>query len=123
MTKQELIEMTGSEEQAEYAMNILLKNCKESFVRMAINAELAEIGKQIEAFKEEGTIVSANGSDRVNWGAADAPFGNEPGAFWKATEEQQAQMQAQSEAIEERCREAECLIYRRNRTVSLIAVR
>ena len=28
MTKQELIKMTGSEEQADYAMEILLRNCK-----------------------------------------------------------------------------------------------
>ena len=43
MTKQELIQMTGSEEQATYAMEILLKNCKESVVRMAIRAELNSI--------------------------------------------------------------------------------
>lgn len=119
MTKQELIEMTGSEEQAAYAMELLLKNCKESFVRMAIKAELAEINKQIEAFKEEEIIVSANGFDQVNWGAVDSPFGNEPGAFWNATDEQKAQ----SEAIEARCREAESVLYRRNRTTALLAVR
>lgn len=119
MTKQELIEMTGSEEQAAYAMEILLKNCKESFVRMAIKAELAEIDEQIAAFKEAGIIASANGFDRVNWGAADAPFGTEPGAFWTATEEQKAQ----AEAIEAKCHEADSLLYKRNRTVNLIAVR
>ena len=43
MTNQELIKMTGTEEQATYAMEILLKNCKEAFVRMAIQAELNEI--------------------------------------------------------------------------------
>ena len=43
MTKQELIKMTGSEEQAAYAMEILLKNCKKPFVEMAIRAELKEI--------------------------------------------------------------------------------
>ena len=43
MTKQELIKMTGSEEQADYAMEILLRNCKKAFVRMAIQAELNEI--------------------------------------------------------------------------------
>lgn len=119
MTKQELIKMTGSEEQAEYAMNILLKNCKESFIKMTIKAELAEIDEQIEAFKADGIIATANGFNSVNWGAADAPFGNEPGAFWTATEEQKAQ----AEAIEERCREADRLLYRRNRTVNLLAAR
>lgn len=119
MTKQELIEKTGSDEQAEYAISILLKNCKEPFLRMAINAELDEINEQIEALKNDGIIVSANQTDRVNWGAADAPFGNEPGAFWHATKEQKEQ----SEAIEARCNEAAALLYRRNRTTSLLAVR
>lgn len=119
MTKQELIEKTGSEEQAEYAISILLKNCKKDFIEMAIKAELAEINEQIEALKNDGIIVSANKTDRVNWGAVDEPIGNEPGAFWHATEEQKAQ----AEAIEARCREAEHLLYKRNRTTSLLAVR
>lgn len=119
MTKQELIKMTGSEEQAAYAMAILLKNCKKAFVEMAIQAELAEINKQINAFKEDGIIVTANGTDWVNWGAADAIFGNEPGAAWNATEEQKAR----AEAIEARCYEANSLIYQRNRTKSLLAAR
>ena len=119
MTKQELIKMTGNEEQAEYAMEILLKNCKKDFVRMAIKAELAEINKQINAFKEDEIIVSRNGFDKVNWGAADKPFGNEPGAAWNATDEQKAE----SEAIESRCYEANSLLYKRNRTESLLAAR
>lgn len=119
MTKQELIEMTGSDDQAEYAMSILLKNCKKAFVEMAINAELAEIKQQVETFKQDGIIVSTNGYDHVNWNAASKVFGNEPGAFWHATEEQKAE----AEAIEARCREAEIILYRKNRTVSLIAVR
>lgn len=119
MTKQELIKMTGSEEQADYAMEILLKNCKKDFIRMAIKAEMAEINKEIDAFKEDEIIVSTNGFDKVNWGAADAVFGDEPGAFWNATEEQKAQ----AEAIEARCYEANRLLYRRNRTESLLAAR
>lgn len=119
MTKQELIKMTGSEEQAEYAMRIPLKNCKESFIRMTIKAELAEINEQVKAFKADGIIVTANGSDRVNWCAPDAVFGNEPGAAWNATEEQEDQ----AEAIKARCFEADSLLYRRNRTASLLAVR
>ena len=48
MTKQELIKMTGSEEQAAYAMEILLRNCKKDFVRLAIQAELNKIESQID---------------------------------------------------------------------------
>jgi len=119
MTKKELIEMTGSEEQAAYAMEILLRNCKEPFVKMAIQAELKNIDAQIEAFKQEGIIYEANHSNSVDWGAPERVFGNEPGAFWNATDEQKAE----AERLEERCREAEALLYRRNRTVDLIAVR
>lgn len=119
MTKQELIEMTGSQEQATYAMEILLRNCKEAFVKMAIKAEINKINGQIEAFKEEGIIYEANHSYSVDWGAPERVFGNEPGAYWHATAEQKAE----AERLEERCREAEALLYTRNRTVDLIAVR
>ena len=95
MTKQELIKMTGSEEQAAYAMEILLKNCKKPFVEMAIRAELNEIEKQAKAFEEEGVLVRPNGTYCVNWGAPNR----------------------------ERCYEADALLYRRNRTVSLLAAR
>jgi len=119
MTKQELIEMTGSEEQATYAMEILLRNCKQDFVKMAILAELKKIDSQIEAFKREGIIYEANHSNNVDWGAPDRVFGNEPGAYWSATDEQKAE----AERIEERCREAEAILYARSRTIDLIAVR
>ena len=119
MTRQELIEMTGSEEQAAYAMEILLRNCKEAFVKMAIQAELKAIDEEIEAFKQEGIIYEANHSNSVDWGAPERVFGNEPCAFWHATAEQKAE----AERLEERCREAEALLYRRNRTVDLIAVK
>ena len=119
MTKQELIKMAGSEEQAEYAMEILLRNCKEDFLKMAIQAELNKIDSQIEAFKEEGIIYEANHSYSVDWGAPERVYGNEPGAYWHATAEQKDE----AERLEERCREAEALLYRRNRTVDLIAVR
>ena len=119
MTEQELIKMTGTEEQATYALEILLKNCKEAFVRMTIQAELNEIENQVKAFEADGILVKHNGTYTVNWAEADRPFGNEPGAFWHATEEQKAE----SEAIERRCHEANELLYRRNRTASLLAIR
>ena len=119
MTKQELIEMTGSEEQAAYAMEILLKNCKAPFVKMAIQAELKAIDEEIEALRKDGILYEANHSFSVNWGKAHEVFGDEPGAFWSATEEQKQE----AEKIEERCRDAEALLYRRNRTIDLIAVR
>ena len=67
MTKQELIKMTGSEEQAAYAMEILLKNCKKAFVEMAIRAELNEIEKEVKAFEEEGILSRYNGTSSLKW--------------------------------------------------------
>lgn len=119
MTKQELIEMVGSETQADLALNILLKNCKAPFLRMAINAELAEINEKINAFKADGIIYECNGSMHVNWCAPDKVYGDEPGAAWSATEEQIAQ----ADAIKEKCYDADRLLYMRNRTVSLLAAR
>ena len=119
MTKQELIEMTGSEEQAAYAMEILLKNCKKPFVRMAIQAELSEIENKVKAFEEEGILYKCNSTYHIAWGAPHRVFGDEPGAAWHVTEEQKAN----SEAIKKRCYEANALLYRRNRTISLLAVR
>ena len=119
MTKQELIKMTGNEEQADFAMEILLKNCKKAFVEMAIRAELNEIEREIKAFEEEGILSRYNSTWHVNWAAPHRVFGDEPGAAWHATAEQQAE----SDAIERRCYEANALLYRRNRTIALIAVR
>ena len=110
MTKQELTKMTGSEEQAAYAMEILLKNCKKAFVEMAIRAELNEIEREVKAFEEEGILYKCNSSYHVNWGAAYKVFGDEPGAAWHAT----AKQQAEADAIEKRCYEANALLYRRN---------
>ena len=119
MTKEELVEMTGSEEQAAFAMEILLRNCKKPFVRMAIRAELAAIEDQAKALEKEGILYKNNGSYHVAWGAAHKVYGDEPGAAWHATKEQKAQ----AEAFENRCREAEALLYTRSRTISLLAVR
>ena len=119
MTKQELIEMTGSEEQAAYAMEILLKNCKKEFVRMAIQAELKKIENQVKAFEAEGILYKCNGTYHVDWGAPHRVFGDKPGAYWHATDKQKAE----SEAIEKRCYEANALLYTRNRTTSLLAAR
>ena len=68
---------------------------------------------------KDGILYEANHSFSVNWGKPHEVFGDEPGAFWSATEEQKQE----AEKIEERCRDAEALLYRRNRTIDLIAVR
>ena len=119
MTKQELIKKTGNEEQAAYAMEILLKNIKPAFLDMAVKAEIKGLTEQLENLVKENLVWKDGNSYRVRWAAEFEPFGNEPGSYWHATEEQKAE----SEAIENRCRDASALLYRRNRTIALIAVR
>lgn len=111
MTKQELIEMTGSEEQADYAMQILLKHIKPAFIRAAINAEINSINKEIEALKEEGYAYSGNGYDHASWSKAESLNG------WNLTPEQQAAY----DAARAKCQQVEHLLYTRNRTTSMIA--
>lgn len=43
MNKEELIKMTGSEEQANYAMEILLNKVKRNFVESIIKLEIKEV--------------------------------------------------------------------------------
>lgn len=119
MTKQELIKKTGSEEQAAYAMEILLKNIKPAFLDMAVKAEIKGLTEQLENMVKENLVWKDGNSYRVRWAAEFEPFGNEPGSYWHATDEQKAE----SEAIRERLNEASGLIYTRNRTISLLAVR
>lgn len=119
MTKQELIKKTGNEEQAAYAMEILLKNIKPAFLDMAVKAEIKGLTEQLENLVKEGLVWKDGNTYRVRWAAEYEPFGDEPGARWHATPEQEAE----SEAIRDRLNKANALIYTRNRTISLLAVR
>jgi len=112
MTMNELIKMTGSEEQANYALKILLGSVKPAFVRSAIRAELDRIQKEIDALKAEGVICYYNSTYHVNWYCEDL-------RGWDMTEEQQ---EAYNTA-RRKCEEADALLYTRNRTESLISYR
>ena len=85
MTKQELIKMVGSEVQADYALEIILKNLKPSFIRTVVQTELNEVDREINTMEMAGYIVTANGQKRVNWGKAMKLVG------WNLSEEQQAE--------------------------------
>lgn len=113
MTKQELVKMTGSEEQAEYAMEILLKHIKPDMIRLAVKAELDSINKEIEVLKDEGYAVTCNGHESVCWSKAEKLNG------WDLSPEQQAAY----DAAYDKCVQVDRLLYRRNRTTDLIAYR
>ena len=113
MTRKELIEMCGTEEQANFAMEILLKNVKPAFVKSVIKAEISETGKRIRDYKESGFIWTSNGTDHTDW--------NKPNEFLSLnmTEDEEKQYDEASQ----KCNEAEALLYRNNRLASMIAVR
>lgn len=113
MTKQELISMVGNEEQANFALEIVLKNLQPAFIKSVVGLELKEINREIQTMKDAGFIVTRNGHDSVNWGAAERLNG------WNLSEEQQAAY----DAARLKCEACNDLLYRKNRTTSLLAVR
>lgn len=113
MTRKELIEMCGSEEQANLAIDILLKDVKPALVVSSIRAEIAEAEAQIKEYKDSGFIHTCNGMEHVAWSKAEELNG------YHLSEEQERQY---NDACD-KCNEAEALLCRRNRLVSMIAVR
>lgn len=67
MTKAELIKILGNEEQANFAMEIILNQVNEKFVRTAINIELEKIKTEIAVLEEKNIIYTVNGIKKVNW--------------------------------------------------------
>ena len=108
MTMNELIKMTGSEEQANYALRILLKNVKPAMIRSVIRAELDSIQDEIDTMVNDGIIYYCNGSAHVNWGYCEHLTDGQEVAY---------------NVARAKCAEADALIYKKNRTESLLAVR
>lgn len=113
MTKQELIKMVGSEEQANYAMEIVLKNLRPDFIRSVVRLELKSIDQEIQSMKDAGFIVTNNGYDSVNWSKSMRLNG------FNISEEQQAEY----DKAYKMCSMCDSLLYKKNRTSSLIAIR
>lgn len=117
MTRQELTKMVGNEEQATFAIDILLNQIKPDFIVMAIRAELKAVEEQIRTAETEGLIVKTNGTYAVNWKKEYEPLNGD--TVWNATEEQTKEMSA----IRDKLHKADALLYSRNRIVSLISVK
>lgn len=113
MTRKELINMMGNEEQADFALDLVLKNLQPAFIRTVIELELKEVAQEIQALKDDGFIVACNGHDSVNWGAAERLNG------WNLSDEQQATY----DAARAKCEASDALLYRKNRVTSLLAIR
>lgn len=113
MTREELTEMTGSAEQADFAIQILLKQVQPDFIRYAARAEAAEINSELKDLERSGWIYNNNGTRHVNWFKAQKLNG-----FNMTKEQEDAYMEAWC-----KCCNAGALIIRYNRVMSLLAVR
>jgi hypothetical protein len=111
MTRNELTTMTGSTDRADFAIEILLKQVQPDFIRYAVRAEAAEINSELKDLERAGWVVKVNGSRSVNWAKAEKLNG------WNLTEEQEAAY----DAAWHKCAEADHLIGRLNRVMSLLA--
>ena len=117
MTKQELIKMAGNEDQAEYAMRILLKNVKSEFVRMCLKSELQDIENEIKEYEKQGYIYYANQGFHIDWTKPEENFKDrEPGWGFYLTKEEQAEI----DEGREKCRIANNLLLERNRINTLL---
>ena len=117
MTRQEILKMTGNEEQATFAIDILLNQIQPDFVKMAIRAEIKAVEAQIANAEKDGLIVKTNGIYAVNRRKEYEPLNGE--TVWNATDEQIKEM----ETIRDKLDKADILLYRRNRIISLTAVK
>ena len=113
MTRKELTAMTGTVEQTDFAIELLLKHVKPDFIRGVVRAEAAEIEAELKALEAQGWAIRVRNSWSANWAAAEKLNG------WNLTEEQEAAYDAAWEA----CSKVEGLTYRLNRVTSLTAVR
>lgn len=113
MTRNELTAMTGSTEQTDFAIELLLKHIQPDFIRSVVKAEAAEIEAELKELEAQGYALQRNGGWHANWGKAEELNG------WNLTPEQEAAYDAASDA----CGTVEALTYRLNRVTSLTAVR
>ena len=95
MTKQEIIDMVGNEEEANFALEILLNHIQKPFLDSVIRAELKTIENELKKFEKMGIICTTNGIKKVDWNPINGV----------------------------KSYEADILLYKYNRLVSMLAVR
>ena len=101
MTRSELIKMTGSEEQANFAINYILGSIKPAFIITVVKARLSEIQDRLNELSKLGKVAAyTNGSWSANYGAVYS-----------------------GEASQEQYEEVDILLYESNRLTSIIAGR
>lgn len=113
MTRKELTAMTGTVEQTDFAIELLLKHVQPDFIRSVVKAEAAEIEAELKELETQGWARRIRGSWSADWAKAEKLNG------WNLTEEQEAAYDAAWMA----CSRVEGLTYQLNRVTSLTAVR
>lgn len=113
MTRKELTAMTGTTEQTDFAIELLLKHIQPDFIRSVVKAEAAEIEAELKELEAQGWAIQIRGSWRADWGKAEKLNG------YNLTPEQEMEY----DAAWFKCSDVENLAYRLNRVTSLTAVR
>lgn len=111
MTRKELTALTGSVDQTDLAIELLLKHTKPALIRSAIRAEKVDLEAELTLLVAAGYVVNVNHSYSVNWARPEELNG------WNLTPEQEAAY----DAAYLKCSKAEALLYQRNRVTSLLA--
>lgn len=113
MTRKELTAMTGTVEQTDFAIELLLKHIKPDFICSVVKAEAAEIEAELKELEAQGWARRIRGSWSAEWAKAAKLNG------YNLTEEQEDAYNA----AWFKCSDVEKLAYQLNRVVSLTAVR
>lgn len=119
MTRQELVEMVGNEDQANLALELLLKSVRPAMIKTIIHAEIESVNKKLDEYREADFVSHYNGSDHVNWMMENKPYEDAGCTVFNAP----VSVNAQSEFNRKLCEEAEALLYSRNRLTSMICAR
>ena len=105
MTKQELIEMMGNEDRADWAMTLVLESIKPALVRTAIELKLKEAERTYEEKKRSGYYAA--GEDALRSLPEDFNY-------WHATPEQAAASQIWEDRQREESSDRMTLTFLRN---------
>ena len=67
MKKEDLVIMTGSEEEADFLVTLLLDSVKLPFVLSVVHGKIKDVENSLDLLKEEGIVYWANGGYSINW--------------------------------------------------------
>lgn len=105
MTREELIERCGSNDQVDLVIDIILSSIKPQFVKGLLSKELKKVDGKLEEYIQQGFVVKHGVRYRVNWKKATIT--------WKDMENEEKYNEY--DRLRRECGKADALIYKRNR--------